>query len=188
MLIKPLRVLRCRLRNALSRILNIQRTDDIMSKNLRATILIAFSSLAWTPLAFSAGPQPGGPGRDHNQAAAATPQKPQAAQRNAAVDAQIAHLRALHERLSRAKTPQERQALMAEQVKVMQESMTMMRSMHAGQGQGGMGGGMGMGQGGMPEHMGMNRDLMVQHMELMQEMMQTMVDHMGMMGGGMMSQ
>ncbi|ODV40506.1 hypothetical protein AWV79_07095 [Cupriavidus sp. UYMMa02A] len=111
------------------------------------------------------------------------------------MDGQIAHLRALHERLSSAKTSDERQALMAEQVKVMQESMAMMRGMHAGQDQGGMGGGMGMGQRGMPEHMGMGHDMMVQHMELMQEMMQTMVDRMGMMGtssgqamgGGMMS-
>ncbi|MGN5477751.1 hypothetical protein ACTMU2_14800 [Cupriavidus basilensis] len=64
------------------------------------------------------------------------------------MDAQIAHPRALHERLSRAKTSEERQALMAEQVKVMQESMNMMRTMHAAQAQDGMKGGGGM-QGGM---------------------------------------
>jgi hypothetical protein len=165
-----------------------------MHKNRLAPIFIALSALAWTPLAFSAGPQQGGPAHDHShgQATAATPQKPQnpqAAQRDAAVDAQIAHLRALHERLSRAKTPEERQALMAEQVKVMQESMAMMRTMHAAMAQGGMKGGMqgGMGQGDMSEHMGMHHDMMVQHMELMQELMQTMVDHMGMTSGGMMS-
>ncbi|KAF7962995.1 hypothetical protein AWV80_15045 [Cupriavidus sp. UYMU48A] len=175
-----------------------------MHKNLLAPIVIAFSALALPPVALSAGPQTGDPEHDHShgQASAATPQKPKKAaqspqkeDRNAAVDAQIAHLRALHERLSRAKTPDERQALMAEQVKVMQESMAMMRSMHAGQDQGDMGSGMGMGQRGMPEHIGMGHDMMVQHMELMQEMMQTMVDRMGMMGtssgqamgGGMMS-
>jgi len=170
--------------------------DDIMHKNRLAPIVIAFSALAWTPLAFSAGPQHGGPEHDHShgQAAAATPKKPQKpqnpqkAQRDAAMDAQIAHLRALHERLSRAKTPEDRQALMTEQVKVMQETMAMMRNMHAAQGQGGMHGGMDMGQGDMPEQMGMNHGMMVQHMELMQEMMQTMVDHMGMTSGGMMSQ
>jgi len=166
-----------------------------MKKNLRASILVALFSLAGTPLAFSAGPQPGSAEHDHShgQAAAATSQKPQnppKAQRDAAIDAQIAHMRALHERLSRAKTPQERQALMAEQAKVMQDGMAMMRNMHAaqGQGQGGMRGGMGMGQGDMSEHMGMNHEMMVQHMDLMQEMMQMMVDRMGMTGGGMMSQ
>jgi len=153
------------------RILNTQRKDDIMHKNRLALIVIALSALVWTPLAFSAGPQQGGP---------ATSQS--ATQRNPQVDAQIAHLRALHERLSRAKTPEERQALMAEQVKVMQESMAMMRTMHAAQMQGGgMQGGMDMGHGDMSGHMGMNHEMMVQHMELMQEMMQTMVDHMGMM-------
>ncbi len=170
-----------------------------MQKNRLAPIVIALSALAWTPLVFSAGPQQGGPEHDHShgQAPAATsqkpqkPQSPQNAQRDAAVDAQIAHLRALHERVSRAKTPEERQALMAEQAKVMQESMTMMRTMHAAQAQGGMKdgmqGGMGMGHGDMSDHMGMHHDMMVQHMELMQEMMQTMVDYMGMNSGGMMS-
>ncbi len=165
-----------------------------MHKNRLAPIVIAFSALTWTPLAFSASPQQGGPEHDHShgQAPAATPQKPQknqspqSAQRSAAVDAQIAHMRALHERLSRAKTPQERQALMAEQTKVMQESMTVMRDMHSMHGQGGMQ--MGMGQGDMSEHMGMHRDMMAQHMELMQEMMQMMVDRMGMTGGNMMNQ
>ena len=76
---------------------------------------------------------------------------------------------------------------MAEQVKVMQESMAMLRTMHAAQMKGGMQGGMGMGHGDMSEHMGMHHDMMVQHMELMQEMMQTMVDYMGMTSGGMMS-
>lgn len=170
-----------------------------MQKNQLAPIVIALSALAWTPLAFSAGPQQGGPEHDHThgQAAAASPQKPQnlqnpqKTQRDAAVDAQIAHLRALHERLSRAKTPEERQALMTEQAKVMQESMAMMRTMHAAQApggmKGGMQGGMGMGQRDMSDHMDMHHDMMVQHMELMQEMMQTMVDHMGMTSGGMMS-
>jgi hypothetical protein len=171
------------------RILNTQQRDDIMHKNRLAPIVVALSTLAWTPLAFSAGPQQGGAEHDHShgQAAAATAQNLKNGQRDAAVDTQIAHLRALHERLSRAKTPEERQALMAEQVKVMQESMAMLRTMHAAQMKGGMQGGMGMGHGDMSEHMGMHHDMMVQHMELMQEMMQTMVDHMGMTSGGMMS-
>jgi hypothetical protein len=155
-----------------------------MHKNRLAPIVIALSALAWTPLAFSAGPQQGGPEHDrsHGQTATATAQNPQSARRDVAVDAQIAHLRALHERLSRAKTPEERQVLMAEQVKVMQESMAMMRTMHAAQMQGsGVHGGMDMDHGDMSGHMGTNHEMMVQHMELMQEMMQTMVDHMGTM-------
>jgi hypothetical protein len=165
-----------------------------MSKNLSAPILIAVSALIWTPLAFSAGPQPADAAHDHShgQAATTAPQKKaapknpapkNAAQRNADMDAQIAHMRALHERLSRAKTPEERQALMAEQAQVMQESMALMHSTMPMQG-GGMHGKMPMSQADMAEHMRMCHDMMGQRMEMMQEMMQMMMDRQG-MGGGM---
>lgn len=179
-----------------------------MSKKLSAPILFAVSALIWSPIAFSAGPQPAA-AHDHTHAQAVTtaPQKNAApkspapkdgAQRNADMDAQIAHMRALHERLSRAKTPEERQALMAEQAKVMQESMALMHStMPMMQGRGAMHGKMPMNQSDMAEHMRMCHDMMGQRMEMMQEMMQMMMDRQGMsggmmdgqgMGGGMMRQ
>ena len=39
-------------------------------------------------------------------------------------------MRAMHEKMAAAKTPQERQALMAEHMKTMQDGMRMMKSMH----------------------------------------------------------
>lgn len=103
------------------------------------------------------------------------------ASRNPELDAQIAHLRAIRERLSRANTPEERQALLAERTQVMQEAMATMHKT------------VGMPMGMRPPK-GKSKDLaaqtqlcqgmMGQHMALMQEMMQSMMDGQG-MGGGM---
>jgi len=160
-----------------------------MPKTVSASILLAVSALVWTPLAFSADAKPATTVHDHSHAqAATTATQNNASQRNADMDVQIAHMRALHERLSRAKTPEELQALMAEQAKVMQESMVMMHSMMPMEVRGDMHGKMPMGQGDMAEHMRMCHDMMGQRMEMMQEMMQTMMDRQGMSGGGMMRQ
>lgn len=158
-----------------------------MPKTVSASILLAVSALVWTPLAFSADAKPATPVHDHSHAqTATTATQKNASQRNADMDAQIAHMRALHERLSSAKTPEERQALMAEQAKVMQESMALMHStMPMMQGRGAMHGKMPMNQVDMAEHMRMCHDMMGQRMEMMQEMMQMMMDRQG-MGGGMM--
>ncbi|MGH9917147.1 MAG: hypothetical protein ACRD63_17905 [Pyrinomonadaceae bacterium] len=157
-----------------------------MSNNLSASILLAASALVWTPLAFSADAKPAAGAHDHNHSqAATTATQKNGPQRNADMDAQIAHMRALHERLSRANTPEERQALMAEQAKVMQESMTMMHSMMPMQGHGDMQGKMSMGLREKAERMRMCHNMMGQRMEMMQEMMQTMMDRQGMSGGMM---
>lgn len=70
---------------------------------------------------------------------AATPAAPQAAASTAepatAVDKHLAAMRRMHEAMAAARTPQERQALMADQMKLMQEGMAMM----GGAGSGGMG-------------------------------------------------
>ena len=81
-------------------------------------------------------------------------------------------MRAMHEKMAAAKTPQERQALMAEHMKTMQDGMRMMKSMH-GQ----------MASGNPPAGMaGMQHDpqMMEKRMAMMESMMQMMMDRMSM--------
>lgn len=102
----------------------------------------------------------------------------------AMMDAHMAKMREMHEKMTRAAgTPQERQALMAEHMKLMHEGMAMM----GGMGPGGIGG---MGMGGMrgmapagaasaPMDMATRHQMMEKRMEMMQSMMQMMMDRMG---------
>jgi hypothetical protein len=174
----------------------------------RLPVLLAAATFAWAPVAFSASPSTDAEHEQHHPkeevkkpakkpAPAAAPAVAPQAKGNPELDAQVAHLRAIRERLSRANTPEERQALMAERNKVMQDAMAIMHKDMMGMGMGmGMGPGTGMaGPGGMtspqgkgraaPVQMQMCQDMMGQHMAFMQEMMQAMTDNQGMMGGGM---
>lgn len=87
-----------------------------------------------------------------------------------AMDTQIKAMREMHEKLVNAKTPEERNALMAAQMKTMQEGMATMNMM-GGAGMGGM-------QGGKPAPGDMNQrqQMMEKRMDMMQSMMQMMVD------------
>jgi hypothetical protein len=91
-------------------------------------------------------------------AAKATPNK--APRKMACVGMQMQAMHAMHDKMMAAKTPEERNALMAEQMTVMQNSMDMMKGMSAG----GMGGMKGDKAGYEPK------------MEMMQGMMQMMMD------------
>ena len=72
------------------------------------------------------------------------------------MDAQMKAMRAMHEKMSNAKTPEERAALMAEHTKVMRKGMSMMSSMGGSGGMSGMSGPGGMGgKGGMANMSGM---------------------------------
>ena len=74
------------------------------------------------------------------------------------------HMKAMHEmhdRMRRAKTPEERNALMAEHMKLMRDGMAMIS---------------GMGPGSTPGDMAMRQQMMDKHMEMMQSMMQMMKD------------
>ena len=89
----------------------------------------------------------------------------------------------MHQKMMGAKTPAERQALMADHMKAMQGGMAMMKEMHGGmQGMGGSGGmqGMtGMGDGkGTPADMAKRHQMMTDHMATMQMMMDMMADRM----------
>ena len=78
------------------------------------------------------------------------------------VETVMKSMQEMHDKMMAAKTSDERQALMADHMKTMQEGMAMMGQM---QGSTGMGGG-------MP----MNPDMMGRRMDMMQMMMQMMMD------------
>ena len=83
---------------------------------------------------------------------------------------QMKAMRDMHDKVMAAKTPEERHALMAEQMKLLQNGMTMM---------GGMGGmGPGAMMGGKPGDMTARQGMMEQRMDMMQSMMQMMMDRM----------
>lgn len=81
---------------------------------------------------------------------------------------QMTAMHDVHDKMLAAKTPEERNALMAEQMKLMQNGMTMM---------GGMGGkGTGEMTGGKPGDMAIRQGMLEQRMGMMQSMMQMMMD------------
>ena len=80
----------------------------------------------------------------------------------------------MHQKMKSAKTPAERQALMADHMKAMQGGMAMMKEMH-----GGMSGMSGVGDGkAMPADMAKRHQMMTDHMASMQMMMDMMSDRM----------
>jgi len=86
----------------------------------------------------------------------------------AQMDMQMKTMQDMHEKMLAAKTPEERQALMADHMKTMQDGMAMMGRMHGGKSAkpgAGMGGGM-----------SMNSDSMGKRMDMMEMMMQMMMD------------
>ncbi len=83
---------------------------------------------------------------------------------------QMKAMRDMHDKVMAAKSPEERNALMSEQMKLMQNGMSMM---------GGMGGmGPGAMTGGKPGDMAARQGMMEQRMDMMQSMMQMMMDRM----------
>ena len=88
------------------------------------------------------------------------------------MDAQMKTMQGMHDKMMNAKTPEERSKLMAEHMKTMQDSMTMMDGM-SGAGMGGM-----KGMQGMTGDMGARQQMMEKRMEMMQSMMKMMMDRM----------
>src|SRR5512143_2772223 len=94
------------------------------------------------------------------------------------MDDQMKKMQALHDRMTNAKTPEERRQLMEEERKAMREGMGAMdRMMHGG----GMAGGM-MGPKGGPADPGAQMQMMQKRMDMMQMMMQMMMDQQDMAG------
>jgi hypothetical protein len=94
----------------------------------------------------------------------------------AMMDAHMQSMRDMHERMMRARSPDERQAMRAEHMKMMQDGMVMMGCMGpTGESQGTKGmHGMGM----TPTDLSQRQQMMKKHMEMMQSMMQMMMDQM----------
>lgn len=80
------------------------------------------------------------------------------------MDTQMKMMREMHVKMMAAKTPEERNALMSEHMKVMQDGMTMMKGMSSG------------GMGEMKSDMAANHQMMEKRMEMMEAMMQMMMD------------
>ena len=85
----------------------------------------------------------------------------------------------MHQKMMNAKTPEERNALMADHMKAMQGGMSMMKGMGAMDGKGSMEGMGAMGDAkGMPADMAKHHKMMEQRMAMMQMMMEMMMDRM----------
>ena len=90
----------------------------------------------------------------------------------ARMDTQMKAMQEMHDKMMAAKTPEERNALIAEHMKTMQDGMTMMNGMSSG-GMGGMKCDM---KGNMKGDMAAHHHMMEKRMEMMQSMMQMMMD------------
>ena len=118
----------------------------------------------------------------HPPAAATAAAAP--ADRMARMDTHMKAMREMHEKMSRARTPEKRNVLMAEHMKLMQEGMGMMGGIGPGPmasmgGNGGTRASGPMGAGSAPMDMAARHQMMEKRMEMMQSMMQMMMDRMG---------
>jgi hypothetical protein len=121
----------------------------------------------------------------HHPEVAASAPKP-------AVDGRMKAMHDMRDKMASAKTPAERQALMADHMKAMQDGMQMMKDMSGmsdmGAGMGGMSGTPGKsgmpnmggktGTKGMPSDMAKHQQMMEGHMDMMQTMMEMMMQRM----------
>lgn len=89
----------------------------------------------------------------------------------ASMDKQMKDMRAMHEKMASAKTPEERQTLMAEHTKMMKEGMGMMKQMGGMSGMGDIQGGKG-----MSGNMADRQQMMEKRMDMMESLMQMMID------------
>ncbi len=98
----------------------------------------------------------------------------------AAMEPRMKAMKDMHQKMMAAQSPAERQALMADHMKAMQDGMVMMKQMHGSMGgTGGMAGMAGMDHGkGMPAGMAQRHQMMTEHMAMMQMMMDMMAQRM----------
>lgn len=134
---------------------------------------------AGTPLAQDTKPPTSQPGAATTQSGLSMSMGSQMGQ----MDEHMRKMRALHDKLMGATTPEERQEAMEEQRREMQSGMAMMNQMMPGGAMtGDMGRGM-MGPQGEPADANAKMQMMQKRMDMMQMMMQTMLDQEGMMAG-----
>ena len=137
-----------------------------------------FLLAAGMPLAQDAKPPMSKPGAMAPSAAAPMNMGSAMAQ----MDEHMQLMKALHEKVASATTPEARKILMDRQREEMQSHMAMMNQMHGGGMMGGMGGGM-MAQKDKPADPKAQMQMMEKRMGMMEMMMQTMMDQQGMMAG-----
>jgi hypothetical protein len=134
-------------------------------KNLTMTALIAAAAFALPALAEDA---------HHPEAAVSAPKTAKAGPANLPakeamrkMDQQMMEMQKMHQQMMEAKTPEERNALMADHMKAMQGGMAMM---------GGMGDGKDEMKGRMPSDPAARQQMMEKRMDMMESMMQMMMD------------
>jgi hypothetical protein len=94
-----------------------------------------------------------------------------------AMEPRMKAMKDMRQKMMAAKSPAERQALMADHMKAMQDGMAMMKEMNGGMG--GMSGMPGMDHSkGMPADMAQRHQMMTEHMATMQMMMDMMTQRM----------
>ena len=97
----------------------------------------------------------------------------------ASMELRMKAMQEMHQKVMNAKTPEERNALMAEHMKAMQGGMSMMKGMGAMPGKGAMEGMGAMADAkGMPAETAMHLKMMEERMATMQMMMEMMMDRM----------
>jgi len=97
----------------------------------------------------------------------------------AAMEPRMKAMQEMHQKMMNAKTPEERNALMAEHMKAMQGGMSMMKGMGGMAGKGSMEGMGAMADAkGMPAEMARHHKMMEERMAMMQMMMEMMMDRM----------
>ena len=134
-------------------------------RTLIAVSVAALASACASPTAMNASPAMPGMG----QAGGAMPMAP--------MEPRMKAMKDMQHKMMAAKTPAERQALMADHMKAMQDGMAMMKEKHGSmQGMPGMGA---MGDGkGMHADMAKRHQMMTDHMATMQTMMDMMMQRM----------
>lgn len=100
-----------------------------------------------------------------------SPTNPVSADKMASMDKHMKEMLVMHEKMAAAKTPDERQALMAEHMKVMQDGMGMMKQMGGAAGKGST-----QGDKGMNATMLDRQQMLEKRMEIMESMIQMMID------------
>ena len=100
-----------------------------------------------------------------------SPNNPVSAHKMASMDKHMKEMLVMHEKMAAAKTPDERQALMAEHMKVMQDGMGMMKQMGGAAGKGST-----QGDKGMNATMLDRQQMLEKRMEMMESMIQMMID------------
>ena len=120
-----------------------------------------------------------GPGAMHAASTSPNAAESMSPAPSAAMQPRMKAMHEAHHKMANAKTPAERQALMAEHMKAMNDGMAMMKEMHGKKDMGGMGG---MGEGpGKQAEMAKHHQMMTDHSAMMQLMMDMMAQRMAAM-------